>query len=332
MGKDVSVLGWYGHQNVGDESYKISFPKMFPDRQFAFNDPKSTDVETDTCVVGGGDILNEMYVKKLLSVKAKRHLAVSISANINSPLTLLKELDGIYLRDHHSVKFLKNHGIDSIYMPDVSTCLQGSAARGLPLIKKMFAADGLDLYEKKIAIVFNAYLFSGKSDMLARDYITFSKVVSDLSQVLDTTNASFIFFPMSSGMPSDDRVTNGFLANRCKFWKKNLVVYDRLSVQNTLDLIAACDLTISSRLHASIFSMNNQVPFIDITHHDKNRYFLETIGWEHSVSYWNFDSEKMKSLVKKMLDDSLKYREELAIIHQSQMDILRKESSDVRFD
>ena len=108
----TEILGWYGHQNIGDESYKLSFPKVFPKQTFSFNDPKCTELQTGTCILGGGDILNEMYVKKLLSVEAARRMAISISANINSPLALLKQLDGIYIRDQRSLKFLQGHGVD----------------------------------------------------------------------------------------------------------------------------------------------------------------------------------------------------------------------------
>lgn len=329
----VQMLGWYNHGNIGDESYKISFPTLFPNQKFSFGDVRSLSAEADCVCLGGGDILNEFYVKKLLAIPAKRRIAVSISSNINSPLPLLAKLDQIVVRDARSVKFLSGHGISCSYMPDVSTILKGNPVRGQQILTKMYRDEGLDLYQRRVGVVFNAHLCSGKSDMLARDHVTFNKVVNDLGKVMDDTAASFVFFPMSTSMPHDDRVTNAFLANRCKFWNKNLVIYDRLSVQDTLDLISCFDAVLSSRLHASIFSLTSGVPFLDLTHHDKNKCFLETIGMEdRSFSYWYLDPEPLKTLLKAILDQPNVYREELAQVCQDQLFALQKESGNVCFD
>ena len=59
-------------------------------------------------------------------------------------------------------------------------------------------------------------------------------------------------------MPWDDRVSNGMVASFCKFWKKNVVLYDELEVQDALDIISAADVVISSRLHSTIFSCFRQ--------------------------------------------------------------------------
>jgi len=324
-----NVIGWYGHKNVGDESYKISFPKVFPASKFQFHPSQSND--DSIAILGGGDILDEKFVSKLLDQPAKKRYAISVSANSNSPVHLLDKVDGIWVRDYESVKFLNKHGITATYMPDVSTCLTGSPVNGNRLIERYYENEKLELYGKKVGIVFSSYLCSGKSDMLARDHITFNKVVSDLGSIIDSTSASFIFFPMSTGMPHDDRVTNGFLANQCKFWKKNYVVYDRLNVCDTVDLIAACDVIISTRLHASIFALNNNVPFIDITHHDKNLKFLKTINHKYTASYWNMDRNLMKNMLQNLIGDATVYKEELCKTHAYHLKILESESANVYF-
>ncbi len=319
------VIGWRG-RNIGDDSYKLSFP-MFFNAEFDFSEQQNSP---DTVILGGGDIFNEYYVNKVLAISAKKHLAISVSTNSLTPLNLLSNFDQIVVRDLKSLNYLQSNNVKCRYMPDISTLLKGNKEIGYQKIKQMFNQEGHELYKKVVGVVFNAHLFSGKSDMLARDLINFNYVNSQLAKLMDETPASFIFFPMSTGMPNDDRVTNAFLANRCKFWQKNYVIYDRLDVQDTLDIIAGCDVVISSRLHASIFSLTSNIPFIDITHHDKNKNYLETLGLQDlSISYWNFDYDKIKCLLKSMIDNSIEYKERLGVIHNRQLDILKKESHNV---
>lgn len=325
------VIGWVNHKNIGDESYKLSFPTVFKDQNFHFGDAVNLNEPSDAVVLGGGDIFNETYVSRVLRIPTKRRLAISVSANSNTPIHLLDRFDQIFVRDQRSVDFLTGHNVPCTYMPDVSTSLSGNAQLGKEYLRKAFADEGLELYQKVVGVVFNAHLFPGKSDMYARDFLTFNYVSSQLGKVIDDTSASFVFFPMSTGMPHDDRITNSYLANRCKFWKKNCLIYDRLSVQETMNLVAGCDAVISSRLHTSIFCLNSNVPFIDVTHHDKNRSFLESQGLEDcSVSYWNFDMEKTKSLLSSMLNGN-DYRARLQHIHQRQIEVLERESKNVHF-
>lgn len=322
----INVLGWYNHFNAGDESYKISFPKLFPSHEFDFTQPSSCD----TCILGGGDILNRQFVHKLLDSKAKQRIAMSVSVSAAAPFELLKKLDGIYVRDVRSVRLLQTNDVRCTYMPDVSTGLEPNRAAGEMWLKKQYADNGLELYNKRVGIVLNSHLNQGP-DALARDHLNLLKVSWDLGKMMDETPASFILFPMSTGMPWDDRVTNGWLAGRCKFWRKNFVVYDRLSVQTTLDLIASCDVIISSRLHSSIFSMVSEVPFIDLTHHDKNRGFLETAGLEDwSLSYWHLEFDELKRKLQDMLGNDT-YRSKLKDIKLQQIQALQKEASNVCF-
>jgi len=318
------VWGWYSKHNVGDESYKLSFPRLFPDVHFDFD---GTQGEYDLCILGGGDILDEHYVRKALDCSCQKRYIVSVSAGSRTPLDLLGGFDGIYVRDRRSEEYLKNHGVDCQFMPDVAMCLQPVVSNGHEILRRKFSEEGLELYERRIGVVLNAHLLHAKEGLLARDFITFLKAVQDFAKLADETNASFVFFPMSSGMPYDDRISNGFLASRCKFWKKNWLVQDRLSVQETLDLISACDMIISTRLHSSIFSLISHVPFVDVVHHDKNRSFLETMHLDgHGLSYWSFSFEELKGVLDGMFGSLEAHVQKLCWKTQHCVDVITREA------
>ena len=318
------VWGWYSKNNIGDESYKLSFPMLFPDVHFDF---EGSQDEYDFCLLGGGDILNEHYVRKALECPCKARYIVSVSAGSKAPIDLLNEFDGIYVRDHASEVYLRSRGIQCAFMPDVAMRLQPDVVEGQTLMNDRFAAEGLDSYERRIGLVFNAHLLYAREGVLARDFVTFLKAAQDIGKLADETSASFVFFPMSTGMPYDDRISNGFLASRCKFWKKNWLVQDRLSVQETLNLISACDLVISTRLHSSIFSLISHVPFVDLVHHDKNRSLLETMHLDgHGVSYWSFSFEELKNMLDRMFGIRESHVQKLRWKHQHCLDAITRET------
>ena len=87
-------------------------------------------------------------------------------------------------------------------------------------------------------------------------------------------------------------------------------------------MIAACDVVISSRLHSMIFSTIAGVPFIDLTHHDKTRYYMKTMDVNWSCPYWNLDVECLKSLAKDMLQQPDNYRKTIQKIKKSHLKVI----------
>lgn len=303
---DIVVYGWYHHLNIGDESYKISIPKAFPQHKFYFTNNFKDEYKDKCVILGGGNVVTEDFVRPLKDVQNK--YCLSVNADLNN-YHLFKEFKFSYVRDLKSFELLQSKGIKNCkYIPDISTCLSGDPNNGRALVKKFYDDAEQELYSKLIVVIVNGHLVYGKPDLLARDYLTFFKFSQDLAKTMDETSASFLFLPMSTKPPWDDRITNSWVSSRCKFWKKNHVLYDKLSVQSTLDIISCADLVISTRLHSSIFSCTSGVPFIDVLHHDKNKVFIESIKQEkQTLSYWNFDSIKLNGLIKNSLDnDGLK--------------------------
>lgn len=322
---EVMVVGFYNKFNVGDESYKNTFPILFPEYDFVFKDTGTADI----CILGGGDILSEKYVNLALKANVKKRFIFSASANRNTPFELLKQFDGIIIRDKQSQKLLTEHDIPCQLAADAAFCLKPNPSAGKELLKSMFKQDNLELYSKVVGVVLNGHLGQVNDGGLTRDFLTLNKAAQDIATVADSTSASFVFFPMSTGVPHDDRVTNSMASSRCKFWRKNLVVYDRLSVQQTLDLVSCFDAVISTRLHSSIFCVLSGVPFVDLHHHDKNKSFLETCGLQDfGISYWSFGADQLRCMLNKMMSDDL----DLTQARKSQEILLQASTKYVCFD
>lgn len=302
----ISVLGWYGHGNVGDEAFKLAFPRMLPGHIVRCVERLELSDDSDAYILGGGDVVYGVYTDFLRRFPDRPKIAASVTVTPNSDMESLAMFDHIYVRDQMSLDLARQH-VDPAkvsYLPDVTMLLKPDPVAGRQWLVEAFNADGLDLYEKVVVCVISSYITFNKRESLARDYINFLNVADDISEAADSVNASFVFLPFSTKVPNDDRVPNAFIADRCKFYKKNYVVYQRLSVQSTLNVLSCAQAVVSTRLHSTIFAAMAGVPFIDLTHHDKNLGFVRTLGKEEwSVPVWQFSDSRFTGLLGGFVGD-----------------------------
>lgn len=316
--KKACILGWYGHDNAGDQAYKTTIPKFLKEYQCTFTDTIKEDA--DIFVLGGGNVVSTEFLYKLRNKTEKYLLSVSVTENTD--FKALKSFKRIFVRDLRSQQILLSKDILCTLLPDLAFLSQPDPENGKTFIKNAF--QNKDLYENLVTIVLNSHLIQPSDNLLARDFINFHSVINQLVSVIDSTNASFLFLPFGSKEPYDDRVTNSWLASRCKFWQKNAVVHEQVPPQTLIDVIACSNAMISTRLHASIFSCIGGTPFVDLTHHTKNEGFVESINRKHwSISYWQFDAKKCSSLINGFLKDK-SHGEELISITRQQRDRIRE--------
>lgn len=322
--KQIAVCGWYGHGNVGDESYKLTFPKVLPQYDFVFTEKPLATAATH--ILGGGDVVSDHFIGLLDNISSK-HL---MSAAISHYEPKLKDFKTVAVRDMQSVMHAATVGVNANYCPDFAFAVEGDATKGKQLIKELFV--GHDLYQKVVTVVINANLLPEHLGVAGyRDHVRFENFANELAQACDGTMASFLFIPFGTQMPWDDRVPNAWIASKCKFWKKNVVAYNCIGVQDTIDIITASDCVLSTRLHSSIFSCAVGTPFIDITHNHKNKWFLDTMDLLHySVPIGALNSEILIERMKKLLSRGSEIKDELLKISGKQRRILKEFAKNVR--
>lgn len=308
---NIKILGWYNHGNTGDEAYKLAFPLLFPPPQYQIEFVEKIDDDnksnTDAIILGGGDVFYPSFTQYLPALSSPnvniKKVAASISLTENSDFPSLKLFDKVVVRDYRSLDWCDKNGISGIYLPDATFMLTPDADAGYQWIKDKFEAEGHALYTNIVVCVISNYLANGKLNMLGSDLTSFLNISQEIAKTADSTNASFVFLPFSTKAPWDDRVSNAWVADRCKYYDKNLVIWDRLDVQTTINIIAAAHVTVSSRLHASIFSTISGVPFIDITRHTKNLGFIETIRkTDWSIPFDDFDARYFRNRINSLIN------------------------------
>jgi len=325
----INVIGWYDKNNIGDEAYKISFKKIWPNANFVFSD---IPIESaDEYVIGGGDVVSSSLLNSVSKIKNNKNM-MSISFPDSVSDNHFDEFQRVWVRDQYSldnaVKFgLKNAEI----VPDFAFSLNADQRKGDQILKGIFKKEKLDLYSNRIGIIVNAHMMTGHNCSAVKSSL-FEKFTWELSSFCDNYSASFIFIPFGTSFPWDDRAAASSVASKCKFWKKNCVIYDRMTVQDTLDLVSSLDVLISTRLHGSIFSTIGTTPFVDITHNHKNINFLKTINEErNAISYSSFQKEELKNMIDERIICKNKYSADLKEKRDEQKRIIKRYSDTISF-
>lgn len=305
---NIECIGWYDHHNVGDEAYKLAFPKLLHNNNIRFLESVSGRDDIDLTILGGGDVVCDYFIDKVLKNKSSKKIAASVTITPGSNTQLAnKVFDKIYVRDTLSYETAKNViGTDKLrYLPDFTFVLDGNKDKGFQMVEDHYKQEGLCFKGKYVIICISSYIGFLNLRSANKDFVSFLKLSHDIGEVVDNNpDISFVFLPFSTMTPNDDRVPNSFVSARSEKMGRSLVVYDRLSVQNTLDIITGASAVISTRLHCTIFSTIAGVPFIDITHHDKNYGFLKTLGkTDWSIPFWQFDARLCNNLLNKHISN-----------------------------
>jgi polysaccharide pyruvyl transferase WcaK-like protein len=301
---NIKVLGWYNHGNVGDEAYKLAFPLLFKGHNVECVEVIDPEDKPDLVILGGGDVVYPSFTKYIRDRTDLRRCMASVSLTDNSDVNNLGIFERRFVRDYRSNLIADRAGHPATYLPDFTFALKPDRAAGRAWLEKAFGDESNhELYEKVVVVVASNYLTHGKLELLARDFTTFQYMSQQVADVADNTNASFVFLPFGTTDPWDDRVANAWVCNRCKYWRKNLMIWERLDVQTTLNIIAASDAVVSSRLHSTIFSTLAGVPFIDFTHHTKNLGFIEVVEkTQWSLPFWEFSVTDYRNMLHSHLD------------------------------
>jgi polysaccharide pyruvyl transferase WcaK-like protein len=314
----IHILGWYDHDNVGDEAYKLAFPMLFKDHKFTFGE--KIQGKPETIILGGGDVLSPKFLKALEAHPQAKKYALSINLRPEDINKQLAQFDRIISRNFIDLRTVDNYKIQCL--PDFTFVLEGNKENGKQLIKKLFDRHRSELYENVVVLTLNSFLCV-REKILARDYVAFDKICYDLAKLMDHTNASFILLPFGNGFPQNDRISNSFVYANSKFWRKNLLVFEKLSIQQTLDIFAAADAAITTRLHSAIFSCIGGTPFIDVTHHTKNKMFMDFIGKsDWSFDFWHLDYHRALALLNEFLINKEFFRNQVSKINVSAKKLL----------
>jgi hypothetical protein len=130
------IMGFYDRKNIGDECYKLAFPLLFPNvKKITFectDDIEKIPDDVTTVVCGGGDIVNEYFMKKtqdLLKDFMGRTYAVSVGIPYDdATVKYLHMFDHVFVRStaDYQIAAREIGEYNVSYFPDISVLLKPS--------------------------------------------------------------------------------------------------------------------------------------------------------------------------------------------------------------
>jgi len=283
----IKVIGYYNHNNIGDEQYKFTISKLLGNDDLDFIDCDSiTDnqfLDTDIIVFGGGNLLCDYFIDKILSIFIFRPNKI-IGVSVDMPFTeiLLKtnkldRLDYIFLRNKQDYNlFSKFYNPNKVgYLPDTSCILK----------------------EVKYNIDRNWNTFykipkNSKQNLIGITLCNNTIIDEMINFINYLITQDYQIALLSFNKHEDLKVHNKIVASIKD--NDNIINIKYANYFDLFCIIKKCKLIISMRFHACLFAVHNKVPFIPLLKTKKIENLLKDINWEYNPWVNNiFNYEKL---------------------------------------
>lgn len=271
----VVSLGWFGHQNCGDEAFRHALLELLPDVELNFvnslSDNQALLKASDYLLIGGGNIVDPLFLRGLDKVEIP-YSFVGIGVVPGNDLGLLAGAQRIIVRDADSYNLVSELRPDAVLSPDLAFSLTPDKQAGREMLQKL---PGINPKRKTIGVFLNDCV-SARFDSSILKFIECEKVKFELSRFLETLPYNVLFIPMSTLPPDDRRISLDVIGNMKNGYKYHCIT-NEIHPIDCLDLVSALDFAITMRLHADIFCTIAGIPFFDLVHHDKSKGYLKSL-------------------------------------------------------
>lgn len=297
VSKKIIMSGYFGFSNSGDDAILKSIIESFKSLDPYLNikvlskDPDLTEREygvaavdrfkyfevkkclkaSDMLISGGGSLLQDktssrsiwyyLLIMKLAKRYKKKVFVYSngvgpINKRFNRNFTrrVLNKVDYITLRDKDSYDFIKSIGVNN---PNIKVLSD-------PVFNLKEASD--ESVREKFDINEDTVLVS------IRSWIDDEKLISELSKFLNyliDEGKNIVFMPMQT--PRDTTISEKIAANL----KSSKIIDEKYPVEILMSLMKNADFIVAMRLHAMIYAIHQNVPFIGLSYDPKTETLLK---------------------------------------------------------
>ena len=131
----VKVFGYYGHNNAGDEAFKLVFDRVFAGHRVEYAAPGGGPLEADRpLVVGGGAVLNDYFLEPIRHIGAVHVVGCSLPYGEADAARVAASLGGrirtLLVRSRADVAALRRAGLPAEFVPDLVFSLDRGAPPG----------------------------------------------------------------------------------------------------------------------------------------------------------------------------------------------------------
>jgi polysaccharide pyruvyl transferase WcaK-like protein len=309
----VNIIGYYDHDNLGDEQYKYTITYLLRQINKSLNVDNINFIDCDKInkskldpkdlyIIGGGDVLTDYFLDKLKffnEEKYKNTTIISMSTGLPyhnyKIITKLSFIDYFFMRNTEDVKYLKQFFKNKVfYLPDA--CFLSKRIKFTPNktithhknnLKNILICPTYFSQDKKINENFK--------DFLCNFIIELNKKYNIYLYPFGEKDESLCLDIISTVNNFREITTENIYGNI------SYIYINTNKADNFINMIKNSNISyvIPMRFHSVLYSMIYNIPFFPIFATSKIKKFLDDVKWNN---YYFIDFEK-----KLDLDYVLKY-------------------------
>lgn len=287
MPKKIAIYGYYGHNNAGDEAFKLVFAKHFRGRDMVFFGPSDIpnfEDQYDVIVLGGGNVLGEYFLEPLISrgwINCPIRLAMGVGLSDSSGLELTRQMNFSLVGVRNSSELVKLSDLSGVIaIPDLVFGLDGSqfACAEVPAIKIEYKKN------RSIGIVVSMEYFPEMNDgERFEKYLSLDRSIELLSSFVEKIRTQYNVFiaVISSDIYHYDEVYARLLYRACPNAWKNVAIFNcNGDAETAIASMKNYEAVISMKFHGLVFGILSGCPVINISQNIKNRDLINDLGLE----------------------------------------------------
>jgi polysaccharide pyruvyl transferase WcaK-like protein len=293
----IFIFGWYGHANLGDEVFKISFCQLWPQFNFTFGNTIPSDInQYDALWIGGGSFLDQPISNiDMVSIPIS-FIGVGIASSLPScNYRALERAKLIVTRDGNSFKNIPNK--QNAYLTS-----------DLVFARKDLTPLNLEK-EKQITVILNDFLTpSGESvsDWRAISYYWFLQEFSKILDRFALKDYKIKLIPMCINPRYDDRRIAGAIQGRSSYPHRYDWHLSPITERELREEISRSTFVITQRFHGLVYSLIEKCPCVTLCTHDKFSSLAADLNIP-ALDFYGLTDIKFKEVLDKVMQSSLDY-------------------------
>lgn len=268
MRNDVlSVIGWYGRGNVGDEGFKIAINNLIGinySLQFGLE-----PLDDSLVILGGGDVVHPFYLDKIKNDAPIIGLGLGLIRPEDIDFLRGKNIKKLFFRSQEDCMVALRSGFDAEYLPDLMFSLER---------QDVFSAKFDDSPGKKrLGIILNSSSEVSLWNNNPKEIAYFDYLKWELARCLDYLYEFYHIYwiPFSCDMDADDLSLNLDVRRRMKNRADHNFIKTPSSPEEALSIISSMDMVFTMRFHGMLYSIASRKPFLNFGIGRKNELFCQ---------------------------------------------------------
>ena len=307
--KKVSIVGWYGHKNIGDESFREVFTRQLGHYDLSFGE--RPDLSADAIILGGGGVVCKKYLDGLESYR-KPIYAVGVDISVNGEeWQRIKSLPFrfLFIRSFEYWQIASKEASNVCYCPDIA----------FSLFEKKEKRD-VKKPTGRIGVILSA-------DISKYEHLRCH--ISNALKELSNKYNEIVYITMCNDKASLDFKMNQDVFEKTNHGHQILMTPD--SVSETLEVISSLDVLITMRFHGAIFATICGVPFLSVANKGKCSLFCDQEGILDSYIELS-DINEFKILNRVFRVDNYRYAGKLKDISKENAELIDQMFDYIRFN